>query len=275
MESATTDRAAAVAARVSVSVDDHVADVRLTRADKHNGLDLAMFEAINGAIDTVAADRSVRAAVLSGDGKSFCAGLDFVSVMAEGGNIEDNFVRRADELANDFQRVSYGWQTLRVPVIAALQGNVLGGGCQIALGADIRIAAPDLKMSVLEIKWGLIPDMGLTQSLPRLVGLDVAKELTFTGRIVGAEEALELGLVTRLADDPLTAARELAAEIAAKSPDAIQRGKHLLEQTYGAPAAEALALEEQLQRELLGTPNQIAAVTAGMSGEPASFEDPA
>ncbi len=234
-----------------------------------------MFEAINAAIDTVAADRSVRAAVLSGDGKSFCAGLDFVSVMAEGGSIEDNFVRRAGELANDFQRVSYGWQTLRVPVIAALQGNVLGGGCQIALGADIRIAGPDLKMSVLEIKWGLIPDMGLTQSLPRLVGLDVAKELTFTGRIVGAEEALELGLVTRLADDPLAAARELAAEIASKSPDAIQRGKHLLEQTYGAPAAEALALEEKLQRELLGTPNQIAAVTAGMSGEPASFEDPA
>lgn len=275
MESATSDRAAAVAARVSVSVADHVADVKLTRADKHNGLDLPMFEAINAAIDTVAADRSVRCAVLSGEGKSFCAGLDFMSVMAEGRPIEDSFVRREGEIANDFQRVAYGWQTLRVPVIAALQGNVLGGGCQIALGADIRIAGPDLKMSVLEIKWGLIPDMGLTQSLPRLVGVDVAKELTFTGRIVGATEALELGLVTRLADDPAAAARELAAEIASKSPDAIQRGKRLLEQTYNAPAAEALALEEELQRELLGSPNQIAAVTAGMSGEPASFDDPA
>ena len=130
MESATTDRAAAIAARVSVSVDDHVADVRLTRADKHNGLDLAMFEAINAAIDTVAADRSVRAAVLSGDGKSFCAGLDFVSVMAESGRSRTTSCARAGELANDFQRVSYGWQTLRVPVIAALQGNVLGGGCR-------------------------------------------------------------------------------------------------------------------------------------------------
>ena len=258
MESATSDRAAAVAARVSVSVADHVADVKLTRPDKHNGLDLPMFEAINAAIDTVAADRSVRCAVLSGEGKSFCAGLDFMSVMAEGRPIEDSFVRREGEIANDFQRVAYGWQALRVPVVAALQGNVLGGGCQIALAADIRIAAPDLKMSVLEIKWGLIPDMGLTQSLPKLVGTDVARELTYSGRIVDAPEALEL-----------------AAEIASKSPDAIQRGKRLLERTYNAPAAEALALEEELQRELLGSPNQIAAVTAGMSGEPASFEDPA
>ena len=160
-------------------------------------------------------------------------------------------------------------------MIAALQGNCLGGGCQIALAADIRIAAADLRLSVMEIKWGLIPDMGLTQSLPRLVGVDVAKELTFSGRTVGAPEALELGLVTRLADDPAAAARELAAEIAARSPDAIRRGKRLLEEAWNAPAAEALALEEKLQRELLGSPNQIAAVQAGLSGEPAEYSDPA
>jgi enoyl-CoA hydratase/carnithine racemase len=155
-----------------------------------------------------------------------------------------------------------------------VQGNCLGGGCQIALAADIRIAAPDLKLSVMEIKWGLIPDMGLTQSLPRLAGLDVAKELTFTGRKVGAAEAHELGLVTRLADDPGTAAGELAAEIATKSPDAIRRGKLLLERTYNAAAPEALALEEKLQRELLGSPNQLAAVQAAISREPAEFRDP-
>jgi enoyl-CoA hydratase/carnithine racemase len=260
--------------RVRVEISDHVAAVTMTRPDKHNGLDYPMFDALNAAIDEVGADPAVRAVVLAGEGKSFCAGLDFASVMAEGRPIEESFSRRDGEIANDFQRVAYGWQQLPVPVIAAVQGNCLGGGCQIALAADIRIAAPDLKLSVMEIKWGLIPDMGLTQSLPRLVGLDVAKELTFTGRKVGAAEAHGLGLVTRLADDPGTAAAELAAEIATKSPDAIRRGKLLLERTYNSPAAEALALEEKLQRELLGSPNQLAAVQAAISREPAEFRDP-
>lgn len=259
--------------RVSVEISEHVAAVTLTRPDKHNGLDYPMFAAINDAIDEVAADRSVRAVVLSGAGPSFCAGLDFASVLAADRAIEESFVRRDGEIANEFQRVAYGWQELPVPVIAALHGNCLGGGCQIALGADIRIAAPDTRLSVLEIKWGLIPDMGLTQSLPRLVGLDVAKELTFTGRIVAAPEAAELGLLTRIADDPRAAADALAAEIATRSPDAIRRGKRLLERTFNAPAGEALALEEELQRELLGSPNQLAAVRAGMTGEPAEFAD--
>ena len=195
-------------------------------------------------------------------------------MLAEGRPIEDSFVRRDGEIANDFQRVAYGWQQLPMPVIAALHGNCLGGGCQIALAADIRVAAPDLKLSVMEIKWGLIPDMGLTQSLPRLVGIDRAKELTFSGRIVGAEEALALGLITEVAEQPLERAREIAAEFAAKSPDAIRRGKQLFEQAWNASPAEALALEEKLQRELLGSPNQIAAVQAGISGEQAEFADP-
>jgi enoyl-CoA hydratase/carnithine racemase len=260
--------------RVSITVADHVADVQLTRPDKHNGLDFPMFEAINDAITAVGEDPSIRAVVLSGEGKSFCAGLDFMSVMAAGKPIEEQFARRDGEIANDFQRVSYGWQALPVPVIAALQGNVLGGGAQIALGADIRFAAPDLKFSILEIKWGLIPDMGITQSLPRLVGADRAKELTWTGRKLTAEEALDIGLITEIADDPLTRARELAAEIATKSPDAIRRGKHLIEATWNAPAADALALEEKLQRELLGSPNQVKAVQAGMGGEAADYDDP-
>jgi enoyl-CoA hydratase/carnithine racemase len=260
--------------RVRVETSGHVANVVLARPDRHNGLDYRMFDALNGALDELGGDSSLRAVVLSGEGRSFCAGLDFQSVLAEGRPIEDSFVRRDGEVANDFQRVAYGWQQLPVPVIAAVQGNCLGGGCQIALAADIRIAAPDLRLSVLEIKWGLIPDMGLTQSLPRLVGADVAKELTFTGRIVGAEEALELGLVTRVSDDPLAAARQLATEIAERSPDAIRRGKRLFELAWNAPAAEALALEEELQRELLGSPNQLAAVEAGIAGRSAEFSDP-
>lgn len=262
------------AERVSVETADRIAAVRLTRGDKHNGLDYAMFDAINAALDEVAADPGVRCVVLSGEGPSFCAGLDFAGVLASGRPIEDAFHRRDGEIANEFQRVAYGWQQLPVPVIAALHGNCLGGGAQIALGADIRIAAPDTRLSILEIKWGLIPDMGLTQSLPNLVGIDVAKELMFTGRTVGAEEALALGLVTRVDPDPVATAQELAQEIATKSPDAVRRGKQLLEESRNAPAAEALALEERLQRELLGSPNQVAAVQAGMSGETADFDDP-
>ena len=260
--------------RVRFSVSDHLAEVVLNRPQQHNGLDYAMFDAINEAIDRVGEDRSIRAVVLRGEGRSFCAGLDFRSVLAEGRPIEDSFIRADGEIANSFQRVAYGWQQSPVPVIAALHGNCLGGGCQIALAADLRIAAPDTKLSVREIKWGLIPDMGLTQSLPRLVGVDRAKELTFTGRVVAADEALALGLVTEVVADPVAAAHELAAQIASHSPDAIRRAKLLLEQAWNAPAEQALQLEERLQRELLGSPNQIAAVEAGMGGGTAEFADP-
>jgi enoyl-CoA hydratase/carnithine racemase len=160
-------------------------------------------------------------------------------------------------------------------VIAALHGNCIGGGAQLALGPDIRVAGPDVKISVLEIKYGLIPDMGITQTLPTLVGLDVAKELIFTGRTVEAEEALRIGLVTRVADDPLAAALDLAGEIATRSPDAIRRGKRLLNKAAWAHSEEALELEELLQRELLGSPNQIAAVQAAFTKQPADFADPA
>ena len=259
--------------RIRVEIDGHIAEVTLDRADKHNGLDYPMFEAINAALDELRDAPGLRAVVLTGAGRSFCAGLDFAAVMAAGRPIEDSFAKREGEIANDFQRVAYGWQQLPVPVIAAVAGNALGGGCQIALAADVRIAAPDLRISVMEIKWGLIPDMGLTQSLPRLVGTDVARELTYSGRVLDAAEALELGLVTRVEERPLEAARELAAEIAARSPDAIRRAKRLLEEAPGLPAADALALEERLQRELLGSPNQLEAVRAALAGESARFRD--
>jgi enoyl-CoA hydratase/carnithine racemase len=163
---------------------------------------------------------------------------------------------------------------LPVPVIAAIHGNCLGGGFQIALAADIRIATPDARLSVMEVKWGLVPDMSLTQTLPRLVGIDVAKELTLTSRVLSGEEALGLGVVTRLAADPLAAAYELAAEIASKSPDAVRGAKRLLDQAWNRPAAEGLALEAQIQRQLIGSANQVAAVTAGLRQESAEFTDP-
>jgi len=240
--------------RVRIELADHVADVRLTRADKHNGLDWRMFTAINEAIDELRADDELRAVVLGGDGPSFCAGLDIKSFAGpDGGDLGGAGLERAEgERANLAQRVAYGWRELEVPVIAALHGACLGGGLQIALAADVRIAAPDTVMSVMEIVHGLIPDMSLTQTLPRLVRDDIARELVFTGRKVGAEEALALGLVTRIADDPAGAARELALEIAARSPAAVRRAKHLLNEAPDLDAAGALVLETELQRELLG-----------------------
>lgn len=262
--------------RVTIAVDGGVADVRLTRAAKHNALDWEMFQSLDAAAEELRERGDVRAAVLSADGPSFCAGLDFPSFMAEGRDIATAmFEHRDGDRANLAQRVTYDWQRLPMPVIAALHGHCIGGGAQLALGPDIRIAAPDTSIAILEIKYGLIPDMGITQTLPTLVGLDVAKELVFTGRAVGAEEALRIGLVTRIADDPRAAALDLAGEIASRSPDAIRRSKRLLNEAALARSEASLELEEALQRELLGSPNQVAAVTAALSGEPAAFSDPA
>lgn len=261
--------------RVELHAADGVAEVRLVRAAKRNALDWEMFEALDAAATDLADRNDVRAVVLSADGPSFCAGLDFPSFAAGDAGIAGMFERRDGERANLAQRVTYDWQRLPMPVIAALHGHCIGGGAQLALGPDIRIAAPDTQISILEIQYGLVPDMGISQTLPTLVGLDVAKELVFTGRSVGAEEALRLGLVTRIADDPRAAALKLASEIAARSPDAIRRAKRLLNEAARARSEDSLDLEERLQRELLGSPNQIAAVQAALSGEPAEFADPA
>jgi enoyl-CoA hydratase/carnithine racemase len=252
-----------------------IATVTMVRGDKHNALDQAMFDGLMNAAEQLAGDASVRAVVLHGEGKSFCSGLDVASFMGGRGGTGVLLTREDDRLANFAQRVTYDWSLVPAPVIAAIHGNCFGGGLQIALGADIRIAAPDAKLSVMEIKWGLVPDMGITQTLPRLVPVDVAKELTFTGRVVSGSDASALGLVTSTADDPLASALALAEEIAQKSPDAVQAAKRLYNETWVSnDAAAALVLESQLQAGLIGKPNQLAAVMAGMSGEQPVFVDP-
>jgi enoyl-CoA hydratase/carnithine racemase len=260
--------------RVRVEVADHVAVVTLTRAEKHNALDVPMFEQIIGAADDLAARSGVRAVVLHGDGPSFCSGLDVVSIMAAGNGLDGLVSRVRGEVPNWFQRAAHAWIELPVPVVAAVHGSCFGGGLQIALGADIRIAAPDARLSVMEIKWGLVPDMSITRTLPRLVGIDVAKELTFTGRVFDGEEAARLGVVTRVAGDPLASARELAAAVAARSPDAVRAAKRLYDESWTGEAEQTLALEAALQLGLIGSPNQLAAVAAGFSKEPAEFSDP-
>lgn len=261
--------------RVLVSIDAGVADVRLSRPDKRNGLDEAMIRALIAAGEQVHADPCVRAVVLSGAGKAFCAGLDWASVIAAGPEGAARLLERTpDSPANLAQRCCWVWSEVRVPVVAAIHGPTFGGGLQLALACDIRLAAPDAQLSVMEIRYGLIPDMSISQTLLKLVRPDVARELIYTGRILPADEALQLGLVTRVVDDPLSAARALAAAIAAQSPQAIRAAKRLCAETPALSPADALARETALQLPLLGSPNQLEAMQAALTRRPASFQDP-
>jgi enoyl-CoA hydratase/carnithine racemase len=263
--------------RVIVSKQDGVADVRMNRPDKLNALDQAMFEALVETGERLAADKSLRAVVLSGEGRAFCAGLDFASFMgmAQSERPARTLLERdAERVANFAQQAAWVWTELPVPVIAAVHGVAFGGGLQVALGADIRIVAPDAQLSVMEIKWGLVPDMSGTQTLRHLVRLDVAKELTFTGRIVRGGEAAALGLATRVSECPHDEALVLAREIAGKSPDGIRAAKKLLNSANLVSVGEGLRLEESLQRGLIGGPNQLEAVQANMQKRAPQFSDP-
>ena len=261
---------------VTVEVNDGVADVRLNRPEKYNALSPDMFRAIIEAGERLAEAKAVRAVVLSGNGRGFCAGLDMASMQGLAdpqGQTGDSLLSRSEKPENRAQRPAYVWKRLPVPTIAALHGVAYGGGCQIALGADIRFAAPDAKISVMEIKWGLIPDMSITQTLRDLVPLDVAKELTFTGRVLNGEQARQAGLVTHVADDPRAAALELAREIASKSPDAVRAGKQLFETSWHADERTGLELESALQTALIGSPNQVEAVKANFEKRAPEFQD--
>jgi len=260
--------------RVLVSTIDHVAHVRMNRADKRNGLDLAQVDAIVAAAAAVASDRSVRAVVLSGEGPSFCAGLDWASFMSGGmGSASRLLERDASSPANLAQKVCWAWTELRVPVIAAIRGAAFGGGLQLALGCDLRYVAVDARLSVMEIRYGLIPDMTASRTLLRLVRDDIARELVYTGRVVEAEEAVRIGLATRLCDDPIADALATAQQIASMSPAAIRASKRLCIDTVDLDAAAALARETELQLEIIGKPEQLEAVQAAMMKRPAAYRD--
>ncbi len=255
--------------RVLIDVENGIADVRLNRPDKLNALDVAMFQGIVAAGESLKDDPAVRVVVLSGQGRGFCAGLDFSSFQAmatpetAGGEAPAMAIGQTNGgITHLGQQAAWVWQEMGVPVIAALHGAVLGGGLQIALGADVRLVAPDAKLAVLEARWGLIPDMTGTVILPRLVGIDVAKDLTFTGRMVSGTEAVALGLATRLADDPHGAAMDLAAELVTKSPEALREGKRLLNLSGTRSLADQLRDERAAMASLIGSPNQVEATTA-------------
>lgn len=260
--------------RVRITLSDNgVAEVALVRGDKMNALDAAMFQSLQEAILQLEATPGLRAVVLCGEGKAFCAGLDMgrfagMAQASEGtGGAEDRLMPRRHGLSNGPQFVAMGWRSLPVPVIAAVHGVAFGGGLQLALGADVRLLAPGTRMSVMELKWGLVPDMGGMALMRGLVRDDHARELVYTARIVEAEEAVALGLATRICDDPLKAARELAGTIALRSPKAIRAAKRLMNQSSQSlddSAAALLMAESVEQSQLIGSPEQAEAVRANL-----------
>lgn len=264
--------------RVTVKIEQGVADVRMVRSDKMNALDDAMFTALIEAGERLKSEKGLRAAVLSGEGRAFCAGLDMGNFgkmasgerkggqgLADGGRTEGG--------ANRAQQAAYVWREVPVPVIAAVHGVAFGGGFQLALGPDLRFVTPDARLSVLEIKWGLIPDMAGIALLRGLVRDDVARDLTYTGRVVSGEEAHALGLAIRVCADPRTEALAYAAEIAQKSPSAIRAGKRLLNLAADAGTKAILKAETDEQVALIGSPNQIEAVMSNMEKRAANYID--
>ena len=265
--------------RVTYTLTDGVADVRLVRADKMNALDKDMFEALVATPERLSREKGLRAVVISGEGRAFCAGLDMGNFgkMASGERRSGaNSVVETPRTAGGSNRAQHAvmvWREIPVPVIAAVHGVAFGGGFQLALGADIRYVAPDTRMAVMEIKWGLVPDMAGLVLMRGLLRDDVARELTYSGRIFTGEEALSLGLATRVTTDPHGDALKLATEIAGKNPDAIRAGKRLFALAAEGNQHEILLAETKEQVALIGSPNQVEAVMSNMQKRAAVYAD--
>ena len=266
-----------IAGRVVLTFGEGVAEVRLSRPDKLNALDPAMFSALVEAGERLKRLNGLRAAVLYGAGRGFSAGLDMESFAAiaagRGDGLMADLAARTHGIANLAQAAAFVWREVPVPVIAAVHGVAFGGGFQVALGADIRYLAPDAKLSILEIKWGLVPDMGGVALMRELARGDVIRELAFTGRQFSGEEAVRYGFGTALHAEPLEAARRTAREIAERSPDAVRALKRLLNATADLDTAAILIAESREQAKIIGAPNQIEAIRAGVEKRPPRFAD--
>lgn len=266
---------------LQIDIQDHIAHVRLNRPDSHNAIDGAIMNGLLEFARQMMDPGTVRVIVLSGNGKSFCAGLDMGSFaeMSSGAlsSDSDNVAQAMQDIspggANRAQQVGWLWQEVPVPVIAAMQGAALGGGLNLALGADIRIVHPAAKFGFVEINWGLLPDMSASQSLRRLVGLDRMKELVLTGRKFSGEQALQYGLATQLSETPLQDALAMARTIAERNPDAVRAAKQVLNNSALVDVAAGLAEEASATRQLLGSPNQLEAITAHFEGRTPNFQD--
>jgi len=259
---------------VEIEVIGHVAHIQLARPEKMNAINPSMFDALSRCESTLRNTPFIRAAVISGQGKAFCAGLDLQSFDAIAqGNPPVDLARRTHGGANFAQYVALQWRQLAIPVIAAIHGVAFGGGLQIALGADMRVVAPSARLSFKEISWGLIPDMGGMLLSRGLIRPDIAYDLMLTGRVFDGAEAERHGLVTRLCDDPIAAALALAAEIAAKNPDAVRAIKRISNIGDDSIAAQILAAEAAEQTALMGSANQIEAMRAAFEKRAPLFQD--
>lgn len=258
--------------RVIVDYQDDIAIVSFNRGAKYNALDMAMFDAITQTVTDLKTNKSIRAVILKGEGKGFCAGLDMVSVLKNPLNVNTLLKKEQGELSNLAQDVGYLWRSLPVPVIAVTHGSCFGGGMQIALGADFRYSTRDCRFSIMEAKWGLIPDMSLSVTLRELTRIDIAKELVMTGRIFEAPQALEYGLITKVCDDPFDDALNFAKELTKRSPDAIMYGKKLLNETWVTDDKTALDLESAYQKKILGRWNHLVASSRNFFKNPLGFK---
>lgn len=259
--------------RVNIQIENHIAEVTLSRPKKMNALDLPMFHAIIEAADILEKDASVRVVVLTGEGKAFCAGLDLASMMGDSEMLNQPLTPRTHGIANMWQQAAYAWRALSVPVIAAAHGVVFGGGLQIMLGADIKYITPDTQLSILEMKWGIIPDMAGTQLMYHSVRDDIIRELTYTNRVFTGEEAVKYGFATHTSADPLADAKKLAEEIATKNPSAIVKAKKLLNAAPYLSVEDGLMMESVEQEAIIKKKNQLEAVFASMQKRKAKFDD--
>ncbi len=260
--------------RVTITEDGPVAIVTLSRPEKRNALDLEMIEAIVAAGASLAKRKDIRAVVLTGAGEAFCAGLDVAAMPLLAKAAKDvGFAKRTHNRSNLFQATAMVWAELPQPVIAAINGYAFGGGFQIMLGADMRIAAPDARFSIMEGRWGLIPDMGGMVLMRRLARGDVIRRLTYTAEQFAAADAQAWGFVTELAKDPVARAKDLAQQIALKSPDAVRAAKQLITDTELTDIESTLILESVVQEGLVGTPNQMEAIMAGLQKRDPVFKD--
>lgn len=259
--------------RVTLEVQDHVAVVTLNRPEKKNAVDIAMFDALIATAESIAADTAIRAVVLRGAGGNFSAGIDTSVFQDAAISGQGRMQPRNDSPANYFQSAGFAWLSLPVPVIAALEGYVFGAGLQIAAGADIRYAHPETRLSIMEIKWGLVPDMAISACLRNIMPLDRIREMAYSGRIIDGNEAKDAGLVTAVKSDPYASAVELAREIAGKSPDAIRSIKTLTRDGWQQSVADSLRLEADLQSALMGSANQLEAISANIEKRKPRFRD--
>ena len=260
-----------VSERVSIEISAHIAHVTLTRADKMNALDPAMFEAICDAIDSLSKQDSLRVVVVSGEGRAFCAGLDLSNFASDDKPMD--LMARTHGPTNMPQQAAWGWRTLPVPVIAAVHGVALGGGLNIMSGADIRIIHPETRCAVMEMRWGLVPDMAGYPLWRGNVRDDVLRKLVYTNAEFSGAEACAMGFATETSEDPLARAMALAEEIAGKNPEAVRAAKRLSNQLADSTDERLLLTESEEQTRIIGKANQMEAVMAFMEGRAPSFSD--